>query len=104
MQTCSLCNAISPDDATLCSHCQADLSEHSTRAVALKRMQANPRVTAIRVTVSYDACPHCYELLRTYPKDEAPPLPHRGCSHENGCRCFYEPVINEAAIISKVVS
>jgi len=104
MQTCSLCNAISPDEATHCTHCQADLREFSSRAVALKQMQANPRVTAIRISVADDACPYCYESLRTYPKDAVPILPHTGCSHENGCRCFYEPVINEAAIISKVVS
>jgi hypothetical protein len=104
MQTCSLCNAISPDQARHCVHCQADLSEHSATAAALKRMQANPRVTAVRISVAHDACPYCYELLCTYPKDQAPPLPHQGCSHENGCRCFYEPIINEAALISKLVS
>lgn len=104
MQTCSLCNATSPDQATHCPNCQADLREFSTRAAALKQMQANPRVTAIRVSVADDACSYCYESLRTYPKDAVPLLPHPGCSHENGCRCFYEPVINEAAIISQVTS
>lgn len=42
MQTCSRCNASSPDTATHCVHCQADLRKFSLTAVALKRMQANP--------------------------------------------------------------
>lgn len=103
MQTCSKCNASSPDDAAVCNNCKADLSIFSTTAVALKRMQENSRVRAIRVTVAYDACPHCYELMKTYQKDQAPRLPHEGCSHENGCRCFYEPILEEAALIGKVI-
>jgi hypothetical protein len=79
------------------------LGEFSTTAAALKRLRANPRVKSIRVTVADDACPHCYELLKTYPKDQVPSLPHLGCSHANGCRCFYEPVLEETAIVGKVV-
>jgi hypothetical protein len=102
MQTCSKCNATSPDDALTCVSCNANLSEFSATSVALKRMQANPRIRAIRVSVADDACPHCYELLKTYAKNEVPHLPHLGCSHENGCRCFYEPVLEETAIVGKV--
>ncbi|MFH2102026.1 MAG: hypothetical protein ABIJ39_01540 [Chloroflexota bacterium] len=103
MQTCSKCNAISPDLINSCVYCSADLREHSKTAMALKTMRANPRVKAIRLTVADDACPHCYLLLKTYPKDEAPSLPHHGCSHANGCRCFYEPVLIETALIGRVV-
>ena len=103
MQTCSRCNATSPDQARQCAHCNADLQEFSTTAVALKRMRENPRVRLIRVSVAHDGCPHCYELMKTYPKDEAPSLPHAGCSHPNGCRCIYEPVLSETAIVGKVV-
>jgi len=102
MQTCSKCNASSPDNARACVHCQANLSEFSATAVALKRLQANPRVRAVRVSVADDACPHCYELLKTYPKNKVPSLPHLGCSHENGCRCFYEPVLEDTAIVGEV--
>jgi hypothetical protein len=104
VQTCSKCNASSPDTTRTCVHCGADLTEFSATAIALKNLRANPRVKAIRVTVANDACPHCYELLKTYPKNEVPPLPHLGCSHENGCRCFYEPVLKETAIVGKVVN
>ena len=103
MQTCSICNASSPDDALACVNCTADLREFSATIVALKRMQENPRIRSIRVTVAHDACPYCYELMKTYAKDKVPPLPHAGCSHENGCRCFYEPVLEETAIVGKVV-
>lgn len=102
MQTCSKCNASSPDKALTCVNCNADLSEFSATAGALKRMLANPRIRGIRVTVAHDACPHCYELLKTFPKNDVPHLPHEGCSHENGCRCFYEPVLDETAIVGKV--
>ena len=102
MQTCSKCNASSPDSAAFCDNCHADLLEFSMQAVALKRMQENPRVRSIRLSVAYDACPHCYELLNTYPKNNVPRLPHSGCSHEGGCRCFYEPVLEDTAIVGKV--
>ncbi len=103
MQTCSRCNASSPDDASTCVNCSSDLKEYSMTAVALKRLQANPRVSAIRISVGYDACPYCYELLKTYAKDKVPHLPHAGCSHEHGCRCFYEPVLEDTAVIGEVV-
>jgi len=102
VQTCSKCNASSPDNVLNCVNCNADLREYSTTAMALKRFRANPHVKAVRVTITYDACPHCDELLRTYPKNDVPRLPHEGCSHENGCRCFYEPVLEETAIVGKV--
>lgn len=95
MQTCSLCNATSPDEAVNCRNCGADLREHSERAQMLKRFRENPRVSMIRINVAYDACSACYEYGGTYPKDEVPLLPHPGCSHEHGCRCTYEPVLTE---------
>jgi hypothetical protein len=95
VQTCSICNASSPDQAAQCTNCQADLKEYSLSAVTLKRFQQNPRVTAVRVSVANDACSYCYERLGTYDKNAVPSLPHQGCSHENGCRCFYEPVLAE---------
>ncbi len=95
MQTCSLCNATASDEMRLCPHCGADLREHSVRAQMLKRFRENPRVSAVRINVAHDACSACAELLGTFPKDEVPPLPHPGCSHEGGCRCTYEPVLTE---------
>lgn len=95
MQTCSRCNTQSPDSAVICPNCQADLRETATVAVALKKFQANPRVKLIRVVVNKDCCPTCQQLAGTYDKDAVPHLPVEGCSHGKGCRCFYEPILNE---------
>ena len=102
MQTCSVCNASSPDNALTCVHCGVKLSEFSVTSVALKHLQENPRVRLIRISVAGDACPHCYELLKTYSKNKVPRLPHEGCSNANGCRCFYEPVLEDTAVVGKV--
>lgn len=95
MQTCSKCNALSPDAARHCISCQVDLIEFSTAAVALKRFQGNSRVHHIILSVAEDACPACQELQGAYTKENTPHLPVEGCSHANGCRCFYQPVLTE---------
>lgn len=94
MQTCSKCNALSPDEAKYCGNCDADLSEYSTTTVARKRFQSNPRVKTVRVSVMHDACPACKEIEGAYDKDALPALPVEGCSQKNGCRCFYQPVLD----------
>ncbi len=66
----------------------------SSAAVALKQLQENPRVKNVRLIVSADACPACAAQEGTYDKNNAPALPIEGCSHANGCRCFYEPMLN----------
>jgi hypothetical protein len=71
------------------------LKEFSTTAVALKAFQANPRVKNVRLVVAHDACPACKLMEGTYDSRQAPPLPVIGCSHPNGCRCFYEPMLDE---------
>lgn len=103
MQTCSLCNASSPDTTVACVNCRANLRDFSTNAVSLHNMRQNPHVKAIRISIAHDACPYCYELMQTYPKDQVPQIPHQGCSHPNGCRCVYEPVLAQTAIVGKVV-
>jgi RNA polymerase subunit RPABC4/transcription elongation factor Spt4 len=95
MQTCSLCNAQSPDTADQCSNCKSDLREYSTTTVALNKFKANPRVEAIILSVAEDACPVCQQQQGAYPKDQAPTLPTVGCSHALGCRCFYQPILSE---------
>ena len=95
MQTCSRCNTQSDDTAVICPTCEADLRDLSITAVTLKRFQENPRVLAIHLAVQADACPACQEIQGTFPKDKAPKLPVDGCSHEHGCRCFYQPLLEE---------
>jgi len=95
VQSCSRCNATSPDTALECVNCKADLREFSATSAALKKYIDNPRVSSVRIAVANDACPMCYESRGTFPKDAVPNLPHEGCSHANGCRCKYEPVLND---------
>ncbi len=95
MQTCSRCNTQSPDTVEICPTCGADLKEFSASAVALKAFQANPRVKNVRLVVAHDACPACKLMEGGYDKHQAPPLPVIGCSHPGGCRCFYEPMLDE---------
>ncbi len=95
MQTCSRCNTQSPDTALACPKCGADLRELSTTAVALRKFKENPRVNAVNVIVHGDACPACQAIQGTYPKDQVPRLPVEGCSCEKGCRCFYQPLLEE---------
>lgn len=95
MQTCSRCYTQCNDSVLVCPTCQADLRELSATAQALKRLQDNPRVKTIRLVVSHDACPACQVLQGTYEKDKVPRLPVEGCSDKNGCRCFYEPTLDE---------
>ena len=95
MQICSKCNQSSPDNAKTCTQCGADLRKWSQTSVSGKRLLENPRVIYIRISVSDDACPACRQAEGAYAKDSVPELPIEGCSHERGCRCFYQPVLDE---------
>ena len=95
MLTCSKCNAQAPDHLTHCSNCGANFKEFSSTSTALKRFQANPRVKFIRLVVMENACPACQSMAGTFQKDNVPALPREGCSHHLGCRCFYQPFLDE---------
>ncbi len=95
MQTCSKCQAQAPDNSNLCPQCGADLALWSETAVALKRIQENPRISYVRIGVSHNCCPACREVQGAYAKENAPKLPVEGCSHAQGCRCFYQPYLEE---------
>jgi len=95
VQTCSRCNTQSPDTVVKCPTCGAELNENSTTAVALRKFLESPRVNAVNVIVHEDACPACQQIQGTYPKDRVPKIPVEGCAHENGCRCFYQPLLEE---------
>lgn len=95
MQICSKCHASAPDEAGKCPSCGADLREWSETAVALKRLQENPRVIYVRLSVAHNCCPECRQAEGAYAKESAPLLPIEGCSHAQGCRCFYQPVLDE---------
>jgi len=93
MQECSKCHTFSPNEAVFCEGCGTDLIIWSETAVALKQLQENPRVIYIRISVSNDCCPACRKAEGAYAKESIPHLPVAGCSHEHGCRCYYQPVL-----------
>jgi hypothetical protein len=95
MQICSRCSTSAPDSTQECPRCHADLTQLSVSAVALKKLIGNPRVVAINLATGEDACPACQAAQGTYAKDQVPILPVEGCSHLNGCRCFYQPMLDE---------
>ena len=95
MQTCGICNTQAPDINRTCAKCGADLTVESKAAQARRKLQNNDRVSLIRVSVAHDACPACAASQGAYPKQSVPVLPHEGCSHGEGCRCYYEPVLTE---------
>lgn len=95
MQTCSRCSTQSPDQAAICPNCGANLKQYSLSAVSLQKFRDNPRVNTLRLVVAHDCCPACQALEGTYTKEKVPTLPVEGCSHANGCRCFFEPMLDE---------
>lgn len=50
--------------------------------------------TKVRILANRDACPYCQAMEGVYDFDDVPELPHEECSHPNGCRCFYAPVLD----------
>ena len=62
---------------------------------ALKKLQANDRISKIVLVVPADACPACRDIAGTYEKDETPEIPVDVCTHPLGCRSTYMPFIQE---------
>ncbi len=50
--------------------------------------------TKVRILTNPDCCPVCQAHDGAYAFDEVPELPIEGCSHPDGCRCFYAPVLD----------
>ncbi len=95
MQTCTNCDSLSPDQLRYCTNCGEDLEIFSTTSVALSKFQQNSRVMYVRVAVFDNCCPACRQAEGAYPKEAAPKLPVEGCSTQNGCRCFYQPFLED---------
>lgn len=50
--------------------------------------------TKVRILVNADCCPVCRSVEGAYEFDDVPALPLEGCSHPQGCRCYYAPVLD----------
>jgi hypothetical protein len=71
----------------------AVVDKHAEQKAALARIRGG-LATKVRILANHDACPVCKALEGVYEFDEVPELPHEGCSHPDGCRCFYAPVLD----------
>jgi hypothetical protein len=50
--------------------------------------------TKVRILANRDSCPACRAVEGAYEFDDVPQLPVEGCSHPDGCRCSYAPVLD----------
>lgn len=61
---------------------------------ALEKIRSGGVATKVRILASYDCCPVCRSFEGAYTFDDVPELPLEGCSHPQGCRCHYAPVLD----------
>lgn len=54
----------------------------------------NGIATKVRILANHDSCPVCKAQEGAYQFDEVPELPLEGCSHPQGCRCMYAPILD----------
>jgi len=57
-------------------------------------MKAGGAIRGVRIIAGADSCPACRAAAQTvYMPDEAPLIPIQECTHPQGCRCAYTPVM-----------
>jgi len=61
---------------------------------ALKKIKEG-LATKVRILANRDCCPACAATEGVYGFDNVPQLPVEGCSHADGCRCHYAPVLDQ---------
>ena len=61
---------------------------------ALEKIRSGGIATKVRILANHDSCPVCRTFEGAYDFDDVPLLPHEGCSHPQGCRCHYAPVLD----------
>ena len=71
----------------------ADATKRATQKKALENIK-NGLATRVRIMVFHNCCPVCRAAEGAYEFDEVPELPIEGCSHPDGCRCSYAPVLD----------
>lgn len=81
----------------------ADYAEKTLAAYRLG-MRAKGSIVGVRILVSDDSCPSCRALAnQVYTPDTAPSLPHTGCTHPQGCRCAYTPVMRDHERLAELI-
>ncbi len=71
----------------------ADVVKRAEQKKALENIR-NGLATRVRIMANRDCCPVCRAAEGAYDFDKVPELPLEGCSHGDGCRCFYAPVLD----------
>jgi MoaA/NifB/PqqE/SkfB family radical SAM enzyme len=58
-------------------------------------MRAHGAIHGIRIVSAPDSCSSCQRLAgKVYQPDETPVIPIQECSHPQGCRCVYSPLMS----------
>lgn len=60
----------------------------------LRELSKEEFISGVEILCQDDSCPVCKAAAKVYPLDKAPLLPIKGCTHEDGCRCCYSPVVD----------
>ncbi len=62
-------------------------------------MKARGAIRGVAVVTGPDSCPACRAHGgAVYLPDEAPIIPIAGCTHPEGCRCAYRPIMSYEAV------
>jgi hypothetical protein len=67
--------------------------EKAEHKAALEKIKSG-LATKVRILANRDGCPACRAVEGVYDFDDVPELPVEGCSHGDGCRCHYAPVLD----------
>ena len=68
--------------------------EQAEHKAALDKIRNGGVATKVRILTYHNCCPACMAVEGVYDFDDAPELPVEGCSHPDGCRCHYAPVLD----------
>lgn len=70
------------------------IDKYKEQKKALENIK-NGLATKVRILAHVDCCPFCEAMEGAYSFDDVPVLPHEECSHHDGCRCSYAPVLDQ---------
>jgi hypothetical protein len=92
---CPACGAANADYASKCKQCGKTLDNYWRREMAqFTRDYDTGFINAVFIMRRTDSCPECQKLQNlNYMPWELPRLPHEACTHPEGCRCHYMPVM-----------
>ncbi|MHB1005262.1 MAG: double zinc ribbon domain-containing protein [Chloroflexota bacterium] len=92
---CPACGTANADYADRCKQCGKTLDNYWRRETAqFTRDYDTGFINSVFIMRRADSCPECQKLQNlNYMPWELPRLPHEACTHPEGCRCTYMPVM-----------